>query len=133
MIEDAEWSVMTIRDKLEHYIQTTSLAEDECQDYAERFDFWSDILGVSFGGYNSAVDDDVIDVMNRMSVSKFFAENTHEELIAYILCNAGLAEYGTSPRGAWIDHDLRDLIPSVIERWRRDWPQTENPDSAHHK
>ncbi len=43
------------------------------------------------------------------------------ELIKYILCSANLAEYGTSPRGAWIHHGLAELMPKVIARWRADW------------
>jgi len=126
MIEDAEWSEMPIRTKLEHYIQTTSVSQDGVRDCRERYDFWSDILGVAYGGYAQNLDEDVMRVMERMQGGDFFAESAYEELISYILCGADLAEYGTSPRGAWINHEIKDLVPATISRWRRDWEDSES-------
>ncbi|MCH2074226.1 MAG: hypothetical protein MK130_05115 [Puniceicoccaceae bacterium] len=117
LIEDTEWRAMTTRERLQHYIQT----DTEQGDYRERKSFWDDILGVGCGGYNSEVDDSVISVVERMLRKEFFAENVHEELISYILCSADLAEYGTSPRGAWICHDIADLMPAALERWKQDF------------
>lgn len=118
LIEDSEWSAMSIRDKLEFYIKSPLASES---DYAARGDFWSDILGINCAGYNSAIDKLVINVMERMTERKFFADSEQDELISYLLCGAGLAEYGTSPRGAWICHNLQDLMPSVIARFKKDW------------
>lgn len=116
----AVWEAMTIRAKLEHYVSTEPLDIENPNDVAARNDFWADVLGLPSGGYNGHVDQDIIDVMQKMADQEFFAQNTHEELIAYILCSAELAEYGTSPRGAWIRHDIKDLVPSVIKRWQMD-------------
>jgi len=112
------------REKLEAYI--ASDPED-----LEQPSFW-DILGIPKGTYNSAVDEHIIYVIDRMIPKPYAAFSSdiakekgwpeeYVELIKYILCSAELAEYGTSPRGAWINHDLADLMPKVIERWRANW------------
>lgn len=134
LIEDDEWNKMSLREKLEHYISTTPDCVDDHQDYRTRNDFWCDILDVGCSGYNSQVDDDVIRVLEKMLAGHLVPSecSSHDELISYILCDSGLAEYGTSPRGAWICHEVQDIIPAVIERWRRDWIKaaTENSSSA---
>ena len=113
-----------MRAKLEAYI--ASDPED-----LELPSFW-DILGIPNGTYSSAVDEHIIYVIERMIPNPHAAYSSdiakergwpeeYVELIKYILCSANLAEYGTSPRGAWIDHGLADLMPGVIARWRADW------------
>lgn len=121
LIEDSDWAAMSIKDKLAHYIETTPSSENDFQDDRARIDFWGDILGISSAGYNSAVDDLVIGVLERICARAFFADSAHEELIAYIICNAGLATYGTSPRAAFVEYGLEELLPKAVERWRKDW------------
>lgn len=121
LIEDDAWEAMTLRQKLEHYISTVPNIVDDYQDLRTRNDFWTDVLDLGCSGYNSEVDDAAIAVIERMMKGPLQARTVQDELISYILCDAGLGEYGTSPRGAWIDHDIRDLMPAVIERWKRDW------------
>lgn len=71
-----------------------------------------DTLKVAYGGYNSAVDLDVLNVMEEVRygrpafntdiAKKFGLSEAHVELIQYLICSAELAEYGTSPRGCWL-------------------------------
>lgn len=87
-------------------------SEDECPTSA-----WGDCLKLSCGGYNGAVDDDVLAVMRLIAdcrpiyVTEIAAETglapNYVELIQYILCSADLCEYGTSPRGCWPINDDR--------------------------
>lgn len=95
--------------------------EEECPT-----DPWGDCLGLSCGGYNSEVTNDILAVMrviidDRPAYVTDIAEKTgllpkHVELIQYILCSADLCEYGTSPRGCWaIDDDRFRAAMKLIE------------------
>ena len=117
-------TVEELREQLERYIASDPSDEG---DYDAGADIW-EILGLM--SYNGQVDEDFIYVIEAMleSVDAGFttsiAERTgwppeYPELIKYILCSCGLAEYGTSPRGAWIDHSLQRIMPKVLERWRK--------------
>lgn len=101
----------------------------------EAFDMW-EALGISCGGYNSAIDALVIRVMqdildNRPVYVTDIATRlgvTPEmvELIQYILCSADLCEYGTSPRGCWfIDTQqavafIQKCVESHAAKWKED-------------
>lgn len=122
-IEDADWARLSIREKVLHYIDTPAIKED----YRLRNDFWSDILQMECGGYNSAVDEHVLIVLEESNTQQRYTSDIAEkngwpeeyvELIKYILCGAGLCEYGTSPRGAFIEHSIQELLPQLIKRAR---------------
>ncbi|MDJ0921057.1 MAG: hypothetical protein QNI84_08005 [Henriciella sp.] len=126
---EQDWRALGIRAQLEHYVSTPPVDTEDPVSIEVRNDFWSDILDVQCGGYGTAVDEDVMFVLDKMSRNEFVASKVaHEkgwpasyaEFISYVVCSAGLADYGSSPRGAWIFDDLKDLIPAVIERWRKD-------------
>lgn len=134
---------MTIRERLLAYIATNpGDNRDDTKDYHEDVEEFPDILGVPYCHYSQQVDEDIIFVIEKMlpPQSMYSSEIAQEkgwsdeyvELIKYILCGAGLAEYGTSPRGAWIDHEVADLMPAVIARWRRVWadPDEANPTTS---
>ena len=128
LIEDAEWAGMSISDKLKHYV-STPVPDEGGSDYRERNRFMDGILDC-FGSYNAAVDEHIILVLEAMLEGKFFSSTIakeqgwpeeYAELISYIVCKAGIGEYGTSPRGAWVDHKLVDLVRLAIPRWRAEW------------
>lgn len=89
------------------------------------FDPWTR-LGVRCGGYSSDQDDlgiaifEIIiedfpayctDIAARVGVSP-----AHVELWQYILCSAGLCEYGSSPRGCWPVND--DDAKKFLQDWK---------------
>jgi len=92
--------------------------------YGEVYDMWED-LGLSCAGYNSEIDADVIAVCEHIISS--FDESTPEpkpldlddkyvELIKYILCNAGLCDYGTSPRVCFSNRGkLEEFLEKVYQ------------------
>jgi hypothetical protein len=82
-----------------------------------------DQLGLDCCGHNSAVDDQIVAVLELVSGPDFIfnddiAEKTgmtkeHVELIQYLLCSADLAEYGTSPRGCWGTEKAQQLLLKI--------------------
>lgn len=76
----------------------------------------SDALNIDFFSYNSEVTDQVWGVIRLMGEARekndsiFNTEiakqlgitEAHAELIQYLVCNNDNADYGTSPRGAWL-------------------------------
>lgn len=117
LLEDHEWDLLSVKEKLDHYAST----DTEKDDYRARNSFWADILGVTCGGYNQEVDEAVISALEALQCGVFFADNVQDEIIAYLLCSANLAEYGSSPRAAFLCNDLSDVLHRVIERFRQDW------------
>lgn len=112
-----------LRERLERYI--ASDPRDEA-DLDQGADIW-EILGLF--SYNGQLDLDFIYVIESMlkdtdtGYASAIAERKgwppeYPELIKNLLCKCGLAEYGTSPRGAWIDHQYQSIMPKVLERWR---------------
>jgi len=77
-------------------------------------------LGESCGGYNSAIDADILSCMREMAgdnpsfntdiSTKLQLDPKYIEIIQYLVCGAGLAEYGTSPRGAWLTQKGLDFV-----------------------
>jgi hypothetical protein len=95
-------------------------SEDECPT-----SIGGDIFGLQCFSYNTAVDNDVIAVMEQMLTDNRWVTDiaeatglsaTHVELIQYILCSAGLAEYGTSPRGCWPEQPKFDAALDALKR-----------------
>ncbi len=84
--------------------------------YREYESLMADSLGVPYMCYNFAVNEDVFTVMRFSSIgyrgklSPFTSDiakrtgmqENYIELIKYILCTNDHAEYGSSPRGAWL-------------------------------
>ena len=115
-------SIEELRAQLERYIASDPADEADMDAGA---DIW-EILGV-LSSYNGQIDEDFIYVIEAMLAGNGFSEEIaqrkgwppeYPELIKYLLCQCGLAEYGTSPRGAWIEHALQPLMPKVLARWR---------------
>ena len=80
---------------------------------------------ISCGGYNSEVDEDVINVAKLIRDKRpiFYTDiakelnlkPTHVELIQYILCSLDFAEYGTSPRGCWLTEKGEKALTQMEE------------------
>lgn len=110
--------------------------EDEDGPY---WDPWT-ALGISCGGYSSAVDSEAIAVLRAIrhgvEESRYVTgiaaatglSEGHVELWQYIFCSADWCEYGTSPRGCWIVHDHGDdfgdrLIAAWEAYYERQWKE----------
>ena len=85
----------------------------------------SDVVELSCGGYNGAVDDDIWAVLKYIeSDNDSFVTNmakalkldkNYVELIQYILCGADLCEYGSSPRGCWLTEYGKFVVKKLAE------------------
>lgn len=99
------------------------MSEELNEAYDRYQDLMSDGLGIRYLGYNSSINDDIYNVMrlssigHRGALSSFstniakrlsISEN-YVELIKYLLCQEDNADYGTSPRGAWLTPKGKDL------------------------
>ena len=101
------------------------------------FDPW-DHLGIWSGGYSSAVDGDIIQILEAMQagcnttmqiVDHTGLAETHVELVQYFLCNTDCFDYGTSPRGCWFGSSiggesfasLEDYIDAWKTYYKRQW------------
>lgn len=82
-------------------------------------------LSVPYLVYNSAVNDDIYNVMRMLYISRrtgptYYTDTAktlklqydYVELIHYILCTNDHGEYGTSPRGLW-------LTPKGVSLYKR--------------
>lgn len=97
-----------------------------------------ELLGVSYGGYNSEIDRLVIDIMKSLmrpdclymtDIAKILnCDELFVETIQYILCSTGLWTYGTSPRGCFPENDekCRELIDKCEIYFKEKWLIEEN-------
>jgi len=69
------------------------------------------VLNIQCGGYNGAIDEDILKVLSILNTEQTFVDDiakqmskdeSYIELIQYLICSAELAEYGGSPRGCWL-------------------------------
>lgn len=82
----------------------------ECENSMLFDNIISQAFKISVFSYNSEVSDDFFNVMdcvedgcsNSAIAEKLGLSPNYVELIQYLLCNNGHAEYGTSPRGCWL-------------------------------
>ena len=98
------------------------------------FDMW-EVLHVSCAGYNSKIDEDMIGVLCGIRDKKFSTDIANDlklpeeyvELLQAIVCSAGLAEYGTSPRGCWFDYHLcaDEFIEKCNTWFKQKWAKDE--------
>ena len=100
----------------------------------EEFDMWESFK-IRCGGYNSATDWNMINVMecvldgnfNSDIALKLSIDTEHVELIQYILCSCDLCEYGTSPRGCFPKN--RESFKSFIDKCKtatvKKWSESE--------
>lgn len=99
----------------------------ECPDYIAIEFSPHEAIGVPYASYNSDIDDDIINVMRGVRDGLFCTDiaakhgmsKTHVELIQAILCGAELADYGTSPRGAFVMYESKDTFHRLLTYWER--------------
>lgn len=101
------------------------------------WDFWADEADMGAISYNAQIDLDLLAVLKGIAAKKYCTDIAAElglpdryiELLQSILCSVGWCDYGTSPRGCWIDgdHDADALIIRlgryVNEQWFKDAPK----------
>lgn len=110
----------TMRERLEAAL-AKPLAEANCIG-CDDFDPWGDVIEGIYGGYSSECDDLMIEAMEAVRDKKTFdfmkSRGLAGELVLYILAGHQLTDYGTSPRGGWVDFDLEDLWQPLIDKWK---------------
>jgi hypothetical protein len=102
---------------------------DHAQDADGGFiDIWSpwEAMGLHYFSYNAQVDLDALNVLKGIVAKKYcndIAEETglapsHVEMIQYLFCGANWCEYGTSPRGCWIQYGIdADQLIAMFEAY----------------
>jgi hypothetical protein len=88
----------------------------------EVFDPWADVIEGIYGSYSSESDDLMIaalEAVGSKTTFEFIKERGFAgEFALYVLAGHGLTDYGTSPRGAWPDHEIEDLWQPLIDKWK---------------
>ena len=92
--------------------------EDRYSFGEESFDPW-DLFPALYGSYSAAFDDLAIDVLERVQARRFESEPLAYEMFREMLCTAQLCTYGSSPRGCFPTSNFAQILPALIERWRR--------------
>ena len=95
------------------------------------WDFWEDEAKITCIPYSSRIDEDMLNTLKLIAEEKFNHEIAeilnltpqYVELMQSIFCHAGWCEYGTSPRGCWIDHskNKEELIDKYNYYFKRRW------------
>jgi len=88
----------------------------------ERFDPWSDVVSGVAGSYAEEMDEIFIEALEAardLRMMQFIKERgLAAEIVAYVLSANHLTDYGTSPRGGFPDHELKDLWQPLIDKWK---------------
>lgn len=85
----------------------------------------NDNINLRCGGYSFTIDLDIYNVMKLSAdsdtmYSAYIAKELnlsedYVELIKYIICSEDLADYGTSPRGSWLESKGIELLKLLTE------------------
>lgn len=98
------------------------VAFDDDVQTLDHFDPWSDIISDIDGSYASMCDALMIEaleaVRDRTTFDFINRVGIAAEFSLYVLSGNGLTDYGTSPRGGWPDHGIKDLWGDLIHKWR---------------
>jgi hypothetical protein len=96
------------------------------------WDFWDEV-GLHCAGYSSQIDEDLIKVFlgirrgwNTREIAQHFTlDGRYVELLQYAFCSIGWADYGTSPRGCYIDpdHDAEELQMKLLKWFVANWSE----------
>lgn len=109
-----------LREKLEAALAKPTPTKDDLGD-SEFFDPWEDLISNIYGSYSSESDDLMIEVLEAVRDGKTFdlikEKGFVAEFMLYILAGNGWLEYGTSPRGGWPIHSVKDLWQPLIDKW----------------
>lgn len=98
----------------------------------QEWDFWDDV-GLHCAGYSSEIDEDLIKVFlgirkgwnaREIALNLSMAER-YVELLQYTFCSIGWADYGTSPRGCYIDpdHNADELQEKLLKWFVTNWSE----------
>lgn len=101
------------------------LAEERELQSCEDFDPWEITPGL-YGTYSSDFDDMAIKVLENLELARqdrwneqdWASEGLAHQMFREMLCNAGLCDYGTSPRVCFAATGFRPLLPRLLERWK---------------
>lgn len=94
---------------------------EDAQSHTEVFDPWNDVIEGIYGSYSSESDEIMIAALKAVrdrTTFEFVKERGFvAEFVLYVLSGHGLTEYGTSPRGGWIEPSIKDLWQPLIDKW----------------
>jgi hypothetical protein len=100
------------------YFLSLELPDEDCVGESGRFDPW-EMFPCFYGTYSAQFDEMAISVLEKMrdDISST-DEGLGEEMFREYLCRNKLANYGTSPRTCFVEYDFRDILPTLIEKWK---------------
>jgi hypothetical protein len=111
---------LKIRKRLETALAKPLPESDDVYDY--QFNPWCDVIQGIDGSYASCSDALMIEALEAVRDQKTFdfidRAGFAGEFALYVLSGQGLTDYGTSPRGGFPKHEIRDLWQPLIEKWR---------------
>jgi hypothetical protein len=88
----------------------------------EAFSPWGDVIQGIFGNYAEDADDLMIAALEAAQNGTQWAFTGKHgfagEFALYVLAGHGLIDYGSSPRGGFPAHEVADLFPTLIEKWK---------------
>lgn len=90
---------------------------DAYYDHDEIFDPW-EIFPSIYGSYSEEFDDMAILVLENMLQGSNTGESLAHEMFREMLCVAGLADYGTSPRTCFPEYGVKDALTALLAKWR---------------
>tara|TARA_R100001086_G_scaffold200735_1_gene116953 strand:- start:1890 stop:2582 length:693 start_codon:yes stop_codon:yes gene_type:complete len=82
------------------------------------FDPWALFPNV-YGSYDAAFDVCAVEVLTDILEGQRRRDDLASDIFREMLCSMGLCEYGTSPRVCFPAPEFRQVLPTLIERWKR--------------
>lgn len=111
------------RQRLEAALAKPDAVERDDISDGETFDPWEDVIQGIYGCYSSACDALAIGALKAVRDHKPFEfvdqYGFAGEFMLYVLAGHGLTNYGTSPRGGWVEEEIKDLWDTLIDKWEK--------------
>lgn len=112
-------------DEIRYQLTLPVVGRDQPDFWGEdTFDPWEPFERSLYGSYSSEFDDMAITVLENILHQRWgrdHGESLAHEVFREILCNAGLCDYGTSPRGCFPDwgSGFADVLPLYLQKWKQ--------------
>lgn len=71
-----------------------------------------------YGSYSGDFDECAIDILDELQSGDKKRHDLGAEMFRELLCNLDLCEYGTSPRVCFPTREFRELLPTLVEKWK---------------
>ena len=100
------------------------------RDNALEFDPW-EIFPCLYGSYDKEFDLCAIEVLTEVMSLDRKRDDLAADMFREMLCNLYLCSYGTSPRVCFPTSAFKEVLPELVEKWKRYselvWPPTKEP------